>query len=179
MACFSFILYTWFPLYLLEVSICFIPSGINFFNEPPKKLAVMKNLVLIILLLVGWSVCSFSLLGTAKSTFDDGKSALAQEDTLEYEIVIFDPVFDSWLSRNARPMSFYNLSHLEKWNERLVREWNNFTAHTAYSACGPFPRITYDKDIEYGKEVNYRLFYYFKYMHQKCRLFRSTPGEWK
>jgi hypothetical protein len=112
-----------------------------------------------------------------------GETARIQEnntnetDTLEYELVIFDPDYERWFPRNARPISFYDADYLASWNARLVTQWN--TAPMAGRAsCRPTTYLDYNTSIDYGKEFNYQLFNYFRYMYERCGIFTSRPGEW-
>ncbi|MFW5687827.1 MAG: DUF6146 family protein [Bacteroidota bacterium] len=104
---------------------------------------------------------------------------IQEEDTLEYELLIFDPGFEVWFDQTSKPITFYEQSYLESWNAQLVNQWNTFRGSTWQMRCMPVSHIDYRPAVDYGKELNYRLFYYFKYMHQKCRIFDTTPGEWR
>lgn len=101
-----------------------------------------------------------------------------KNDTLEYELVIFDPAFEDWFQRVRRPKSFYEESYLKRWNEELVHQWNNPGHIPVRRECMPETYLEYDKDADYGMELEYRLFYFFRYMHEHCGLFPVTPGRW-
>lgn len=100
-------------------------------------------------------------------------------DETEYELIILDSGFDSWFARNSRPMNFYDLSYLENWNRQLAQQWNTKLGTSRRWDCAPQTYLDYDPRIDYGKELNYKLFFYFRYMHEKCRLFDQTPGGWR
>ncbi len=102
-----------------------------------------------------------------------------ESDTTEYDLVIFDAGFNRWFARNARPVSFYEHQYLQRWNAILTREWNSLGASGSLRDCRPVNYLDYDSGIDYGKELDYKLFYYFRYMHQRCRLFSQTPGQWR
>ena len=44
--------------------------------------------------------------------------------SLEYEIVIIDPGFNSWFMSQAQPRHFYNQNYLESRNRFWVQHWN-------------------------------------------------------
>ena len=46
-------------------------------------------------------------------------------DSLEYEIIIIEPGFDSWLASTARPEGYYSQTFLENRNYIYVTEWNS------------------------------------------------------
>ena len=97
----------------------------------------------------------------------------------EYELLILDPGFDRWFARNSRPISFYEQSYLENWNRQLAQQWNTKLGTSRRWDCAPQTYLDYDPRIDYGKELNYKLFFYFRYMHERCRLFDQVPGEWR
>ena len=99
-----------------------------------------------------------------------------ESDTLEYELIIIDVDFDSWFLRNSSPIGFYNEHFLESWNRQLVSQWNNAIVTHPNRDCRPTTYLDYDVDIDYGKELNYKLFYYFKFMQERCRIFLNFPG---
>jgi hypothetical protein len=99
-------------------------------------------------------------------------------DTLEYELLIFDARFETWFQRNRQPMDFYHEGYLENWNEQLARQWNALIPGTRRPQCIPETYLNYDPTADYGKELNYRLFYYFRYVHEQCRPFSHVPSRW-
>ncbi len=100
-------------------------------------------------------------------------------DSTEYELIIMDPGFNVWFYANAMPESFYEQSYLENWNERLVIQWNNALMTGGRFNCQPETYLDYDSNIDYGKKLNYELFYYFFYMHRQCGIFSNVPGRWR
>jgi hypothetical protein len=86
-------------------------------------------------------------------------------DSVEYELIVFDPGFDSWLA--AKPtMYFYSKDYYETRNRLYVMEWN-------YRYQSPLrfgnlyeSKIDYDPSINYSLELNYKLFYYFRFFEE-------------
>lgn len=99
-------------------------------------------------------------------------------DTLEYELIVFDAGFNSWYNTVQQPMSFYSQDYLEMWNEQLVTQWNNQVPSGRRSACFSNSYIDYDPNINYGLELNHKLFYFFRYIHERCGVFYNTPSRW-
>lgn len=116
-----------------------------------------------------------SSMGLATDTL---KLETANGEDEEYEIIILDPGFDSWFLRNKKSPSFYDQSYLENWNQRLVQQWNSLIGTRLPGGCAPTVYIDYRNDVDYGLELNHKLFYYFWYVHQQCNLFHSRPGMW-
>jgi hypothetical protein len=101
------------------------------------------------------------------------------KDSVEYELIIFDPAFDSWFFKNRRPIDFFEKSYLESWNRQLVPQWNSAIATPRTRDCVPTTYLDYRPEIDYGKELNYKLFYYFMYTQQRCRIFSHFPRVWQ
>lgn len=105
------------------------------------------------------------------------KQKVAQNDTiriandsLEYEIVIIDPKFNTWLASRARPRNYYGLTMMETRNYWLVSEWNRRVLEPhRYNPELYEMRIDYQSNIRYGYEVNYLLYNYFLYFQQEYR----------
>ena len=106
------------------------------------------------------------------------KAPVEKSDTVEYELLIIDPAFEQWFQRHQRPESYYSLSYLENWNRLLVTQWNLLISRPGRPDCMPMNYLYYDPAISYGIALNHKLFYYFKYMHQRCRVFDNNPAGW-
>jgi hypothetical protein len=106
------------------------------------------------------------------------KNQVAEKDSVEYEIIIIDPGFEMWFQQNKRPESFYSLQYLENWNHLLVNQWNMLISRPGRPGCMPTNYVHYDFQESYGMALNYKLFYYFRYVQQRCRIFDNFPGSW-
>jgi len=84
-------------------------------------------------------------------------------DELEYEIIIIDPGFNSWLLGNARPRNFHSQNYLESRNRIWVNEWNIRALQPQRYRDLYQMQINYQNNIDYGYEVNYMLFNYLTY----------------
>lgn len=89
-------------------------------------------------------------------------------DDIEYEIIVIEPGFNTWVNSIARQRGYYSQSFLENRNRILVMEWNNRVIqpnrydHNLYQM-----RINYNYQTDYGYEVNYLLYNYFIYFQLK------------
>lgn len=90
------------------------------------------------------------------------------EDSLEYELLIIDVGFESWFIKNRKPIWYHELSYLENWNQRYVVAWNIKAINSRFQLMYPdnpfIESISYQPFAKYGKEINHKLFYYFKYI---------------
>ena len=104
------------------------------------------------------------------SEYADGKdldTITIQNDSLNYEIQILEVGFWGWL-QTQRPRGYYSQSYLENWNWRYVTTYNIRATNPSRYGPNLYPRrIDYDSNIDYGYEVNYLLFHYFKFFEQK------------
>lgn len=87
-----------------------------------------------------------------------------ENDSLEYQIIIIEPGFNAWLVGNARPEGFYSQKLLESRNIIYVNEWNaRVMQPQRYNPNLYEMQIDYRSGIDYGYEVNYKLYNYFIY----------------
>ena len=103
--------------------------------------------------------------------------AEAASDSVEYELVVFEPRFESWYQMQIGPFSDRSQAYYETWNERYVNAWNYHSY--GYGQRFPLePIIGYDPEADYGFEINRKLFYYFIYVERVkgIRLLPGSPG---
>lgn len=85
-------------------------------------------------------------------------------DELQYEVIIIDPGFSSWLAGRAHPRGYHSLSYLENKNRMFVNEWNSRVLQPQqYSPNLYEMTIDYQPQIDYGYEVNYLIYNYMIY----------------
>ncbi len=111
---------------------------------------------------------------TTKTATKDGN--IKQEvvrianDSLEYEIIIFDIGFESYLNTIAKPMNFYSQEYYENKNRFYVSEWNIRVLNPLKYRRDIYEnQIDYDFNVDYGLEVNYKLYNYFKFVEHKYK----------
>jgi hypothetical protein len=86
-------------------------------------------------------------------------------DSVEYKLVVLDPGFESWLLTKPS-MNFYSQSYYEIKNRLYVSEWNyRYQFPLRYGNLYE-NSIEYDFKTDYGLELNYRLYYFFKYFEE-------------
>ncbi len=90
------------------------------------------------------------------------------DDETEYEIIIIEPGFYTWLNSIARPEGYYSQTFLENRNEIMVITWNQRVLQPQRWNPNLYElQINYDPSIDYGYEVNYKLYNYFIYFQRK------------
>lgn len=142
----------------------------------------MKNLLSIVLILVLFSRCKTNKTNTAETAdnpfIETQDTIRIANDKLEYEIVIIDFGFKSWMTRRAQPREYYTQSFLESRNIPFVLEWNRRVVTAGYDPNLYEMTIAYRQGIDYGFEVNYMLYNYFVFFQEKYnqKLSSYVPG---
>lgn len=118
--------------------------------------------------------------GTSKEAVtitDEEKVAFSQTegDTIrianaetEYEIIVIEPGFYTWLKSIARPEGYYSQTFLENRNQLMVLNWNQRVLQPQRFSPDLYQlQIDYQPNTDYGYEVNYKLYNYFVYFQRK------------
>ena len=88
---------------------------------------------------------------------------IANEE-LQYEVIIIDPGFNSWLVSMAHPRWYHSQSYLENKNRIYVSEWNRRVLQPQQFSPNLYEMtIDYQPNIDYGYEVNYSIYNYMIY----------------
>ena len=90
-------------------------------------------------------------------------------DELEYEVIIIESGYDSWMARRAKPKSFYTKTFLESRNIQYVTVWNSRVISSNYDSGLYEMQINYLQGIDYGFDVNYALYHYFVFFEEKYK----------
>ena len=127
----------------------------------------MKNgilFVLIFTLIIGCSSTKSNLNRSTELDIKTKDTIVIANKEIEYEIIIIDIGFNSWLASNARPRQFYSLEYLEARNRFWVLEWNSRATNLMRNNTNLYEMlIDYQSNIDYGYEVNYMLFNYLTF----------------
>ncbi len=121
----------------------------------------MKNNLYILAIIFGFILISCT---SSKTNITTPKklSSTSSSDTIkitnkdiEYEVIIIDPGFNTWLNSLAYPRGFYDQSYLENKNRLYINEWNNrYSQPQRYNRDLYEMSIDYDSNSNYGYEVN-------------------------
>lgn len=104
-------------------------------------------------------------LGQKKREREGIKTDTISVDSLEYRLIILDPGFETWLLSKP-PKSFYTNDYYSQKNCFYVEEWNQ--RYMTSDKNGLYDNyIDYNPRIDYGIDLNYKLYYYFKYFEEK------------
>lgn len=131
----------------------------------------MKNYIIITVCAIGISIaCSTKNTVSNRSSKNEVASKndtiRIANDSLEYEVIIIDIGFNTWLASRARPRGYYGQSYLENKNRFWVAEWNNRAMSPQRYGDLYQMQIDYRPQINYGYEVNYLLYNYLVFFQQ-------------
>ncbi len=140
----------------------------------------MKTIVYVVVLVVFVMSCATT---TQKRKMDVASVNKASDtirianDSLEYEILIIEPGFNSWII-TQRPRGYYSVQFLESRNRLYVTQYNQRVMQPQrFDPNLYMQQINYEPNINYGYEVNYLLYNYFLYFEQRYRQrFIATRG---
>ena len=130
----------------------------------------MKNILLALsILFMAWSCNTTKTNNNSKMTSEEKQASTSDtvrivNEDVEYEVIIIEPGFNTWLASRAQPRDFYSQNYLETKNFRYVTEWNNRVLQpNRYSPNLYEMQINYQRNVDYGYEVNYLIYNYFIY----------------
>lgn len=136
---------------------------------------VMKKSLISILLIISVLACgtqqeALEISSEEKAVFKSGDEEPVEikDEESEYEIIIIEPGFNAWLLSIARPEGYYSQQFMENRNLLYVMEWNRRVLQpNRYPPMLYEMQINYEAGIDYGYEVNYKLYNYFIYFQRK------------
>ncbi|WP_108867287.1 DUF6146 family protein [Aquimarina aquimarini] len=131
----------------------------------------MKNLIYILFIGIVFYSCTTTKNRNIHTTSRNTKSDTIRiaNDSLEYEILIIEPGFNSWIV-TQRPRGFYSERFLETRNNLYVTQYNQRVLQPLRFDPNLYvQQINYDSFTHYGYEVNYLLYNYFLYFEQRYK----------
>lgn len=141
----------------------------------------MKKCISILILLLIIVACSTTSKQLASTDLPKkgGDTVRIANDSLEYEVIIIDNGFNTWLASRALPRNYHSLAFLENKNYLYVTEWNNRVLQPQrYNPNLYEMTIDYRPNIHYGYEVNYLIYNYMIYFQNtyKQKLWGNVPS---
>ncbi len=137
----------------------------------------MKTSLYLILIFLGIWSCSTTNKTVAVTPDEEALFQKKGNDTVhlgdeesEYDIIIIEPGFNFWLQSIARPRGYYSKSYMESRNNIMVINWNQRVLQPFNFDPNLYEmQINWDSSIDYGYEVNYKLYHYFIYFQRKYK----------
>jgi hypothetical protein len=134
--------------------------------------------IAVLVIIIGCSTSKKTADATENAKAIHGDTIRIANEELEYEVIIIDPGFNSWLISRSLPRGFYSQSYLENKNRSYIIEWNNRVQQPyRYNPSLYEMTINYDFNVDYGYEVNYLIYNYMIYFQNtnKQTLFGNVP----
>ncbi len=121
-------------------------------------------LVSILILIVNCNTTKHNNTNKSKAITTFSDTLKISNPDLEYEILIIEPGFNTWLATSAKPSGFYSKTFMETRNIEYVNIWNQRVNQYRNNTKGLYEmEIDYQPNIDYGYDVNYKLYNYFIY----------------
>lgn len=128
----------------------------------------MKNLLFLLLL----SFILFQCKIPQTTTQTSKQSVEIAKDSIEYDVIVTDIGFEKYLYTIAKPINFYSQDYYEQKNRLYVPMYNQRvrTASSSKWSAVFEQEIDYDPSIDYGLDVNYKLYNYFKFIEYTYKI---------
>lgn len=139
-----------------SISVCYLADY--------AKHEFMKKLILPFFILLLACSCSPS-----QKTGSSDRHSTIKSDSTEYEITIIDPEFDNWYLMNFSAGKDYSNEFYRSKNQTAVITWNDYYTRNRYHRVIE-NYIFYNNSVDYGIEVNRKLYWYFKYIEDTFRI---------
>lgn len=127
----------------------------------------MKKLVFIF-------ICCQLLFGCTTKvppTTESNSLSFEKNEEDEYDIIVLDPQYESYLASIARPMNFYSESYYKNRNQFYVTEWNiRHSQPFNYDPDFYAVRIDYEPNMDYGIKLEYKLYNFFEFIKWKYKV---------
>jgi hypothetical protein len=90
---------------------------------------------------------------------------VAKGDSTEYELIIFDNNFESWFITSQNPTWFHENSYYRSKINFYATDWNLRVLQNMHREPYEY-EINVDPNVDYGIDINWKLYWYFKYLEE-------------
>ena len=124
----------------------------------------MKKIIFLVITCLFMYSCSTQSVLKKTIPINDTNSEIASQDSTEYELLILDIGFESWLATRSSIAMAHSNAYYKNWNHIYVTEWNHkhMQGHPIFENY-----IEYDLFEDYGLDINYKLYNYFLFVEEK------------
>ncbi len=102
-----------------------------------------------------------------KSIPDKETLEFEENDEGEYDIIVFDVGYETFLQTHAFPKEYFSKSYYQGRNRFLVTEWNIRASNPLKYGDLYESFINYNPNIDYGLNFEYKLFNFFMFVEWK------------
>jgi hypothetical protein len=124
----------------------------------------MKNLVFTLLGMFLLAACANYTAFQKPEPVSETSDVAQITDSVEYDLIIMDIGFESWFATRNMPATARSNQYYKHWNYQYVIQWNqlHMQGHPYFENY-----IDFDPHEDYGFDVNYKLYHYFKFVEEK------------
>ena len=115
--------------------------------------------IFIAILAAFWSLTACHT--TEKTVEQDQTPKIAETDSTEYKLLVFDAGFETWFTQNRKPAWYHEKNYYKSRNIESAIEWNSKVRR---GVPGFDQEINYDPSVDYGLEIEHKLYYFFRYL---------------
>ena len=125
-----------------------------------------------IIYLFGLSLIFALTLNPQKKSVDPKHQAEIKQstDSVEYELLVFEPGFESYLAKVQHLKEFYGNDYYKNWNIQYVAEWNVRAINPIRYGSFYENQIDYQWNINYGLDLNFTLYQFFQFIEEKYKI---------
>ena len=91
-----------------------------------------------------------------------------ENDSVGYELIVFEPKFETWYIFHNTPAKFRAKEYYENWNKQYVLAWNSKAMTSGNSFFETI--VGYEYGVDYGFELNHKLFHYFMFVETVLKI---------
>lgn len=96
---------------------------------------------------------------------------LEKNDEDEYDIIVLDPQYETYLKSVAMPMNYYSEQYYKSKNQIYVTEWNiRHSQPFRYDPDFYAVSIDYNPATNYGINLEYKLYSFFQFINWKYKV---------
>ncbi|WP_432670395.1 DUF6146 family protein [Flavobacterium sp. SM2513] len=123
----------------------------------------MKKYYLVAVILFFAVACGTTKTASFDKSTSKSDTIRIANDELEYEVIIIDAGFNTWLATYGKPRNYNSQHYMEQRNQTWVMQWNQNVISGQRRDLFEMT-INYDSNTDYGYEVNYLLYNYLTYV---------------
>ena len=126
----------------------------------------MKKLLFLPVIIISLLACN-SQKPVAEGESPEVAITSGEDDSTKYELIVFDPGYESFLVSQPYPKWYYSEEYYKTWNIQYVIEWNYRFRNPMIFGNFYETEINYNPSEEYGLDLNYQLYQYFQFIEKK------------
>ncbi len=130
-----------------------------------------KKFVIMLFSFLIWNCVSQTTSPVTEKSKEESSLMLEKNDEDEYDIIVLDPQYETYLRSIAMPMNYYSEQYYKSRNEIYVTEWNlRHSQPFRYDPDFYAVSIDYNPRTDYGIKLEYKLYNFFQFINWKYKV---------